>query len=488
MARRVPSHSNRTVAQPAAVGATSKPRPIEFALIAVVLIGIGLKFALLATSQSLPDGDEALEGLMARHILTRGVHPIYPYGVNYGIGAGWEAHAAAAAFALFGESTAALKSVGLFHWLLTLGLVAALAYTWAGRQAALAAAALFAAAPQSAQWSLKVAGGHQVAVVLALAAFWSTFHRRWSVAALILAPLAILAHPVVLPFSVATIALVLFNAGDTRTRIARTAIVATAGLLEFAIFRPPQRTVWNPLSESFDLTATIAAVPRMAVGLFTPNLNAMSLSLNMNTVVAGVWLAALLVAALKWRRPAVCLVGLLAPWAILAIVASAELAPRHILIIAPVAAAVVACAFPLRTTLNLTLLGVLIVTGLTVQGIELRNPMIYGPGTQSAGVERENFRAVLAELQRSPVRHVYCVDPMLQWNIIFASGENIIARWYDAHDRVPEYPALVDQARRAGEPVAVVYPVANSVPPRYAIIFDPSAALIDHYFQPAAAP
>jgi hypothetical protein len=46
--------------------------------LAIVLLGVFLKLQLLATSQSLADGDEAVEGVMALHILNDGEHPIYP--------------------------------------------------------------------------------------------------------------------------------------------------------------------------------------------------------------------------------------------------------------------------------------------------------------------------------------------------------------------------------------------------------------------------
>ena len=36
--------------------------------VCLILLGVGLKVALLATSQSMADGDEAVEGIMAMHV------------------------------------------------------------------------------------------------------------------------------------------------------------------------------------------------------------------------------------------------------------------------------------------------------------------------------------------------------------------------------------------------------------------------------------
>lgn len=483
---RRPSVQSEARASIAQLVVQAKPRQhVELALLVVVLLGIALKVVLLLTSQSMADADEAVEGLMAVHILERGVHPLYPYGVNYGVGAGWEAHLAAIAFHLFGQSAIALKSIGLLHWLLTLLLCAALAYALAGREASLVAAALFAAAPQTAQWSLKVAGGHQVAVVLALVVFLLCVRKKWAPLALILAPLAVLAHPIVLPFVLAAIVYLFVRAEGIRTRFDYVGILVAATLMEFLILQPPAGSVWNPVAKDLDLIARFAAIPRLAIGLFTPNLNALSLSLSLQVAVGCLWLVALVLAAFKWRARGLLLVCLLAPWAILAIVDARELAPRHLLIVSPLAAVVLACAFPLKSLANMALLTTLAIAGISVQILETRDPSIYGPDLQSTGVERAMVQAIVAELEARGVHHVYCLDPMFQWNILFTSNERIVARWLDGQDRVPRYPARVDAARRTGQRIVVVYPLANTTPTQFAIVYDPPAAWIDENFLPA---
>ena len=90
-----------------------------FFLLSVALVLFG---AVLLTSQKYADGDEAVVGIMARHILTKGERPVFFYGQPYGGGAAIEAYLATIPFAIFGPSSIALKSVALCFWLVTIAL------------------------------------------------------------------------------------------------------------------------------------------------------------------------------------------------------------------------------------------------------------------------------------------------------------------------------------------------------------------------------
>src|SRR5919109_1186200 len=67
-------------------------------------------FAILLTSQTHVHSDEAIIGLMGKHILEGRHFPFYMYGQPYNAGAAWEAYLAAVAFAFFGVSVVSLKS------------------------------------------------------------------------------------------------------------------------------------------------------------------------------------------------------------------------------------------------------------------------------------------------------------------------------------------------------------------------------------------
>jgi hypothetical protein len=70
--------------------------------------------------------------------------------------------------------------------------------------------------------------------------------------------------------------------------------------------------------------------------------------------------------------------------------------------------------------------------------------------------ENEAAQALVDELLSHGVHHVYSTDHMLQWTVMFASREQIIARWISPTDRCPEYPRQVDRALLSGQRVAII--------------------------------
>lgn len=76
-------------------------------LILIALAGLGLRLALTLTSQRTLGGDEAVFGLMAKHILTRHDFPIYCWRLQYS--SALVSYLGAAAFQLFGMSGIVLR-------------------------------------------------------------------------------------------------------------------------------------------------------------------------------------------------------------------------------------------------------------------------------------------------------------------------------------------------------------------------------------------
>ena len=143
------------------------------ALSAVLLAALALRLYLLAGPQTELEGDEAIVGLMARHIL-QGERPLFYYMQPY-MGS-LEAYLAAGVFALLGSSTLALRLVPLAAALLFTSLVFATGYRIGGLAAAVLSAAYVAVPPAFlALWSLKARGGYieilalgQLLILLAL--------------------------------------------------------------------------------------------------------------------------------------------------------------------------------------------------------------------------------------------------------------------------------------------------------------------------------
>src|SRR5213082_4141348 len=78
--------------------------------IGVLILIATARFVILLTSQTHVHSDEAIIGLMGKHILEGRYFTFYMYGQPYNAGAAWEAYLAAIAFAFFRVGVIALKS------------------------------------------------------------------------------------------------------------------------------------------------------------------------------------------------------------------------------------------------------------------------------------------------------------------------------------------------------------------------------------------
>src|SRR6516225_250383 len=128
-------------------------------LLALLPVGLAFRLAVIASPLGEIDGDEAVVGLMARHIAFLGERPVFYWGQPY-LGS-LEAFTAAPLFRLFDSSTYLLKLVPTAYSLGFLALSAVLARRVFGIGPALATAAYLAIPPSMwAVWSTKARGGY----------------------------------------------------------------------------------------------------------------------------------------------------------------------------------------------------------------------------------------------------------------------------------------------------------------------------------------
>jgi hypothetical protein len=104
-------------------------------------------------------------------------------------------------------------------------------------------------------------------------------------------------------------------------------------------------------------------------------------------------------------------------------------------------------------------LSVLLVCG-AIAHVDARQESRFGSHEDRQRAEGTQERLVEMLLEHG-IRHAYCLDPMFQWNLMFVSGESVLARWRHHRDRYPEYPAAVDAALFASEPVALIGPKSD---------------------------
>jgi hypothetical protein len=127
-------------------------------VIALLIIVAVARFAILMTSQTHVHSDEAIIGLMGKHILEGRYFPFYMYGQPYNAGAAWEAYLAAIAFAFFGVSVIPLKSCIVVLSLLCLFLFYRMCLALYDERTALLGAIVFALTPSLLKWHFQVRG------------------------------------------------------------------------------------------------------------------------------------------------------------------------------------------------------------------------------------------------------------------------------------------------------------------------------------------
>jgi hypothetical protein len=210
-------------------------------LLVCVLIGAGLRLAIIASPLGEIDGDEAVVGLMARHIAFLGERPVFYWGQPY-LGS-LEAFTAAPLFRLFDSSTFLLKLVPSAYSLGFLCLAALFARQVFGIGPGLATAAYLAVPPAMwAVWSTKARGGYAEVLFLGQALLLVTLalarapSRRLAMLWGLLAGLAFWTHLLAVVYLVpALIYLVLGRGRWSLSHFGMLVLGALAGMLPLLI-------------------------------------------------------------------------------------------------------------------------------------------------------------------------------------------------------------------------------------------------------------
>src|SRR5882762_5929182 len=124
--------------------------------IGVLVLIAAARFAILLTSQTHVHSDEAVIGLMGKHISEGRYVPFYMYGQPYNAAAAWEAYLAIIPFKLFGVSVIALRSVIVVLSLLCLFLFYKMTQMIYEERTAIFATLAFAIAPSLLKWHFQV--------------------------------------------------------------------------------------------------------------------------------------------------------------------------------------------------------------------------------------------------------------------------------------------------------------------------------------------
>jgi hypothetical protein len=430
------------------------------------------------------DGDEAIAGLMAKHLGEGRSFPVFFYGQRFSLSI-VEAAAGAVAFRFLGASSSALQWSELALWSIGLVVLAAAARELARPAVGAVTAILLAVAPGWYVWSHKARPGYVTAFVATGVALWLVARGRrtgrWSVR--VLAAVGVCTAVVGAAFSPGLVVLLPFfgfldhRAG--RTRAAAWIAVGGSGVaLALAVASADAGDpYWAP--SVFGVPDSLATVSwlrwRVSVALGGGYHMAQRLDGGSWVRFAGIaWSTVAIVLALHglWRgarerrwTPSVATAIATASVFLYAIFV-AHFSFRYLLPLATLAVLLVALAWgeALARSRRVRALATAAVAALAVLSLaadvglsRLSFSGMPPPALPAeAGREHDDVRRLLAELDRRGVRHVYSLDHLLQWTLQFESGERILARWTQPIDRRPEVPRAVDAALHAGRPTALI--------------------------------
>jgi hypothetical protein len=450
------------------------------ALVALLALAAATRLPQLASPHLGLDGDEAVVALMARHFLEGRETPWFFWGQSYGFTFP-EASFVAAFFAAFGESTATLKAAMLALWSAGVALVALAARRAAGRERAGATAAIAAlllvTCPAWMSWSMKARGGYLTSFVVASLAVWwiagivheARAGRGWLAGIGAALGLIWLCQPLWLP----GLAPFVFLLRRTARRGETAAIVAAAAAAVLVLVRlaGERSGYWSPgLFEDLDPRLAARGWPRL-VAVHLGGMYYYDAALPAGAAVkaaAAVWIplvGAAIVVPFARRGSPISRAASVATVLSLAFPLFASTGSQMFRYLLPVTGfAAISLAIECGALgraggrgrlVAAGAVGAAVLGGLAAAPEFGRVSFSTLPGS-SPVPESVSTPALVAELDRRNIRYVYTFEPTLQWKVLFASGERILARWRDPADRYPAFPRAVDEALRAGRRTALV--------------------------------
>ena len=445
---------------------------------ALVVIIVISRLPQLHSPLLLLDGDECILGLMAKHVAEGREFPVFFYGQPYGL-ALVEAPAGALSFLLLGVAAVPLKLAMLAIW--TAGVLfyfLALA-RWMPTARALGVALLLVMMPAWAVSSMKAWSGYITAfsatgALLYVLARDPPGHRPWAIAGG-LSAIIYFAHPLWLP---GVVPIVLYRLVSARRPAPAFAYGCGIGSTTLAVvlLRLAQSTAppsWSPpVLGNHDLVRSARSVGSQIYTNLTGSyyLHQSISAGTLTTVLANVWLGIL--AALLFLQIYRIVTKRLLLWShLLFLGAIATIAANWVLLdgrdaryMLPLNALLVLAAgvelseaadrSPAWNTGGTVFVATMLLFGAGSMNEFGRFSYMWWPATGRG--EEKSLDLVIRDLASTGVHHVFSMNALLQWQIMFYSREAVVARWTSDVDRYPRYIEEVNRAMKDGSPTAIV--------------------------------
>jgi hypothetical protein len=450
-------------------------------LVALAAIGVISRLPQLLTPNLLADGDECILGLMAKHLADGRQFPLFFYGQDYGL-AIVEAPIAAASFLLFGIGVIPLKLAMLAVWF-----AGACCYFLAFSRVLSARRCfwivlLLVLMPAWAVSSMKAWSGYITAfsttgAILYLVTREDLRSLGWAAAGGMTA-IVYLSQPSWLPGLLPIVAILLLSSRHAPAALSyiagSTVVLLAIGILKLLVVGNAVPSWARPSAGNPDLWGSLLPfVRQLYLNLTGSYYLAVPITAGPFTrTIAIIWLAILLlcIGAQIYRVTSrqyhfwthvlfISVISTLAAnWLLLE-----SRHPRYLLSInAPLVLLAGFEFFDLADRRHIPRRRLARVAGilLVLHGISTlefsRYTYMWWQNDAGRPSEARTLQHVIDYMRSRGATRAYSMNALLQWQISFYSGEEVIARWKVTDDRYPRYISEVDGALQRGEPVAIV--------------------------------
>jgi hypothetical protein len=432
----------------------------KYSVLIIIVLSIASRFPILFSTDFMLDGDECIVGLMAKHFSEGKEIPFYFYGQTYGFSF-IEVLTIRFFYAFFGISELAIRlsilclwTTGIVFFFLSLRKLEPLKNKWIP----LILTLLFIFSPTWYLWSMKARGGYITAFAFSFFVIYFIFHKKWNQS--ILKNLIVGFFLVViyesqtlwLPGLLPIVFMHFISSRKIKNFISAMTGIA-AGIIVFTIFKTGLTDFWTRkfLNLSDFTFNRFAAVPQKLWQSFTGSYNYAFVDSGISHKIFGFSVLILLIIGFgitiklllkrKNNNKALIAFALSVFVYVVLIPATNDINLRYLL---PLYGFLLYFLFVIINRIYnanskkiiFIVTGFLILTG-AVSSYKFKD---------FKSESKQDLNLLLAELEKNEIKYTYCEGPLLQWQIMFYSKEQIISRHFGTTDRYPEYIHKVDEA------------------------------------------